>query len=234
MPTPGPELLSMAQQFTGLPMTSLIGAPLMAAAKGNQRMALSQTQFMLDTCFNKTGTDPNVTYNPIMIQLTLIRSAITPGNAGSSGTSGSSAPTPPIVTPVHTTFNLPMLSIVPLNSLAVDTVDITFDMEVKSSYSEDQTDTNSNELQTAASFSAKVGFACWSAEVSGSVSYDHKDSQTHNTHYEKSNSAKYHVEVHASQLPLPSGVNIIIQAFANSITPIMVPAAGTAGTSSGT
>ena len=228
MATPGPELLSMAQQFTGLPMTSLIGAPLMAAAKGNQRMALTQTQFMLDTCFNKSGTAEPYTYTPILIKMSLVRSAITPVASTGTGTS----PIPPMITPVTTTFNLPMLSVVPLNSLAVDTVDITFDMEVKSSFSEDQTDTHSNELQTSASFSAKVGFACWSAEVSGSVSYDTKDSSTHNTHYEKSNSAKYHVEVHASQLPLPAGVNIIIQAFANSITPIMLPAVGTSvGTS---
>ena len=45
------NLLSMSQQFSGLPMESLIGGPLNAAAKANSAMALTQTMFMLDTCF---------------------------------------------------------------------------------------------------------------------------------------------------------------------------------------
>lgn len=47
------NLLSMSQQFSGLPMESLIGGPLNAAAKANSAMALTQTMFMLDTCFKK-------------------------------------------------------------------------------------------------------------------------------------------------------------------------------------
>lgn len=48
------ELMSMSQQFSGLPMEDLIGAPLNAAAKANAAMALAQTKFMLDTCFVKS------------------------------------------------------------------------------------------------------------------------------------------------------------------------------------
>ena len=47
----GPALVSMAQQFTGLPMRSLIGGPLTAAAQANSMMAVTQTKFMLNTCF---------------------------------------------------------------------------------------------------------------------------------------------------------------------------------------
>ena len=36
------ELLSMAQQFTGLPMEDQIGGPLNASAKANAAMALTQ------------------------------------------------------------------------------------------------------------------------------------------------------------------------------------------------
>ncbi len=48
------ELLSMAQQFTGLPMEDLIGGPLNASAKANAAMALTQTKFLLETCFNRS------------------------------------------------------------------------------------------------------------------------------------------------------------------------------------
>ena len=50
--TQGPALASMAQQFSGLPMGDLIGAPLMAAADANHKMAMTQVKFMLDTCFS--------------------------------------------------------------------------------------------------------------------------------------------------------------------------------------
>ena len=56
------NLLSMSQQFSGLPMESLIGGPLNAAAKANSAMALTQTMFMLDTCFKKkniSGSENN-------------------------------------------------------------------------------------------------------------------------------------------------------------------------------
>lgn len=41
-------LLSMSQQFSGLPMEDLIGGPLNAAAKANAAMALTQTKFFRD------------------------------------------------------------------------------------------------------------------------------------------------------------------------------------------
>ena len=56
------NLLSLSQQFSGLPMESLIGGPLNAAAKANSAMALTQTMFMLDTCFSKkkiSGSETN-------------------------------------------------------------------------------------------------------------------------------------------------------------------------------
>lgn len=223
------DLVSMAQQFSGLPMDSLIGAPLNAAAKGNASMALTQTSFLLDTCFNKvtggtgsgTGSGTaSVSYTPIMIEMSLSRPVIvqTAGAQG-SGTGSGGAVT---FNNVTTQFNLPLLTIIPINSLGVDNVDITFAMEVKSSFSEDTNKTVSNSVKAKASFEAKMGWGPISATVTGSASYDHKDSETHSTHYQKSNSAKYTVNVHAGQLPIPKGVNTIIEAFTNAIQPIDV------------
>jgi hypothetical protein len=259
------DLLSISQQFSGLPMEALIGGPLNAAAKANAAMALTQTQFMLDTCFVKStvqaipkkdgvaavidpatgkvtkeeviGT-PDIpahdSYTPIMIVMSLIRGVITPGTPGKPevkpdpavANSGSPA-VPATATTIQnltTQFNLPLLTIVPLNSLAVDTVDINFEMEVKSSFSEDQTEEQTKETKAEGSFEAKLGWGPVSVTIKGSASYDSKDSSTHNTHYQKSNSAKYTVAVHAGQLPLPSGVNIIIDAFSKSISPIQLGA----------
>jgi hypothetical protein len=205
-------LVSMAQQFSGLPIKSLIGAPLVAAAEANSKMALTQTQFLLSTCFNQTGTDPEVNYEPIMINMTLKRPIIK-----SDGT-----PADPAL--AETTFNLPLLTILPLNSLAVDDVNVHFEMEVKSSFSNDKETASESESAAEGKFSAKVGYGCFSAEVSGSVSASSKNSSSEKSHYEKSNSAKYEITAHAGQLPLPEGVTTIIQAFTQSIAPIQLKA----------
>ena len=252
------NLLSMASEFSGLPLDALIGGPLNAAARANAAMALTQTKFMLDTCFTVTPvgattavtgtpevvdpvtgavTQPEVmtmpaipahnNYAPIMIVMQLTRGVITPAQKAVLDSTGQVVvpAVPTTVQSMTTTFNLPLLTIVPLNSLAVQTVDITFEMEVKSSFAEDTSETKEKEIKGSAEFEAKVGWGPFSASIKASASYDQKDSSTHDTHYQKSNSAKYTVNVHAGQLPLPAGVNIIIQAFANSISPIEVKAA---------
>lgn len=226
-------------------MDSLIGGPLNAAANANAAMALTQTKFMLDTCFTKTHVpksdaigkpgDPNYKpavvehddYAPIMINMSLTRGVLTPATKGqpAQGNNPAVPATPTTIQPVTTSFNLPLLTIVPLNSLAVETVDITFEMEVKSSFSEEESQESTTERKGEASFEAKLGWGPLSVTIHGSASYDQKDTSTHNTHYEKSNSAKYTVNVHAGQLPLPKGVNTIIEAFAQAIAPITMPAA---------
>lgn len=226
------NLVSMAQQFTGLPMDSLIGGPLNAAATANASMAVTQTKFLLDTCFKRIvltpDPDPNkVVYNyePIMINMSLSRGVIQPQLPDASG----NIPAPKIET-VETKFDLPLLTIIPINSLGVDNVDITFEMEVKSSFSDEQTDTTKTAIKAAASFEAKVGFGPFSATIKGSASYAHDDSSTHSTHYQKSNSAKYTVNVHAGQLPVPKGVNTIIEAYTKAIQPLQMPTGGTTTT----
>lgn len=215
------NLLSMSQQFSGLPMESLIGGPLNAAAKANSAMALTQTMFMLDTCFSKKKiskqNEPLVyNYEPIMIDMILTRSVVSANKEGKVS-----------VEPASTKFTLPLLTILPINSLAVETVDINFEMEVKSSFSEDNNEAKSSETEGGGSFETKIGWGLLSTTIKGSASYSSKDSSTHDTHYEKSNSAKYTVNVHAGQLPLPKGVNTIIEAFAQAIQPIeLTPAKG--------
>ena len=76
MPDQDRALVSMAQQFSGLPVKSLISAPLLAGAEANGKMAIMQTQFLLSTCFNTDGDGDSVNYKPIMINMTLTRSVV--------------------------------------------------------------------------------------------------------------------------------------------------------------
>jgi len=214
MPDNNRALVSMAQQFSGLPIKSLISAPLLAGAEANAKMAITQTQFLLSTCFNVTVDGENKDYQPIMINMTLKRSVIKANGEVSD-------------TPVETKFELPLMTIMPLNSLAVDDVTVNFEMEVKSSFSNDKETSQESESAAEGSFSAKVGYGCFSAEVSGSVSASSKSASSEKSHYEKSNSAKYTINAHAGQLPLPEGVTTIIQAFSQCIAPIQLKDDGT-------
>ncbi|GAA0739801.1 DUF2589 domain-containing protein [Sphingomonas sp. ABOLD] len=223
MPDVNTPLVSMAQQFTGLPMKDLIGAPLMAAAEANNMMSVSQTRFLLDTAFavNDAGKETE-SYAPIMICMTLTRGVLIPADTSTT------PPTEAKIEQVETKFDLPLLTILPLNSLAVDDVTIKFDMEVKSSFGETTSEKTEEKMAGATSFTAKIGYGFFSAEVTGSASYDKSSSSGRDAHYEKSNSAQYSVSVHAGQLPLPDGVKTIITAFTNAITPITMPTAAAA------
>lgn len=220
-------LLSMSQQFSGLPMEDLIGGPLNAAAKANAAMALTQTKFLLETCFERietTDTPKRVSYKPVMIEMSLERGVIGYEENTDKNDNGEEVKTmKPVIQNVVTKFNLPMLTIIPINSLAVDTVDIGFEMEVKSSFSESEKTTSESETKGEASIDTKLGWGLLSVSIKGSASYSSKDSSTHDTHYEKSNSAKYTINVHAGQLPVPKGVNTIIEAFTQAIQPIEMP-----------
>ncbi|PTX59462.1 uncharacterized protein DUF2589 [Kordia periserrulae] len=207
-------IVSMAQQFTGLPIDNLIGAPLMAAATANNAMALTQTRFLLDTCFEaKNDSDQLI---PIMIKMELVRGVI------GQKTDNNDNSVTPIIEEVKTTFNLPLLTIVPLNSLAVDDVYVKFHMEVKSSYSEDTSKETRDQMKASGSFEAKMGWGPLSATVRGNVSKESSSVSKEDTHYSKENSAEYDISVHAKQIPLPDGVKTIINAFTLAIEPIQL------------
>lgn len=219
----GPALASMAQQFSGLPMGDLIGAPLMAAADANHKMAMTQVKFMLDTCFSKQkvggggeGGKEQFEYLPVMVELKLKRPVI------STQKGEKPSDTEVKVDTAESSLTIPLLTLLPLNALAVDDVNINFNMEVKSSFSSEQTETEKENMSAEGSFEAKVGYGPFSASVSGSVSKSSEKSNAKTDKYEKSNKATYDVKVHAGQLPLPEGVGVIIQAYTDNITPIML------------
>ncbi|MCW3102328.1 MAG: hypothetical protein JWO09_768 [Bacteroidetes bacterium] len=214
------ELVSMAQAFSGLPMDSLIGGPLNAAAAANQGMAIAQTKFLFDTCFTSDGgKGADKVMAPIMINMVLTRGVLTPALFDSATGKSTEAS----ISSVDTKFNLPLLTIIPLNSLAVETVDITFEMEVKSAYGESANSSSETNNKMEGGFEASFGFGPFKATVHGNVSSSSTFKSDKNTHYDKSNSAKYTVNVHAGQLPLPRGINVIIEAFAGAIQPIQMP-----------
>lgn len=202
--------LAVTQQLSGLPMKSLIAGPLNAAAEANANLAAMQSQFLLTNCFRKNTSNPkNSFYEPIVVNLRVSRPAI-------DKTTGRT------LEPLVSTIQLPLLTILPLNSLAVKNIDINFAMEVQSAFSDEKSQESQSSNESEANLSASIGFSVFKAEINGSVKTSNQSSNTAKEHYESSASAKYDISVNASQIPLPEGVTTIINTYAQAIAPIEI------------
>ena len=106
--------------------------------------------------------------------------------------------------------DVPMLAIVPIPNLQIDEVNILFDMEVKQSEkSESATDLN-------ASLTGTMNLGIVKVSVSGSVS-----SHSSNTR-SSDNSAKYHVDVRATNHGMPEGLARVLDMMAANVAPELV------------
>ena len=117
-------------------------------------------------------------------------------------------------------FSLPILTIIPLNALAVLSVDINFEMEVKSSFEETVKEKSESKAAGEIGIEATAGYAFAKVSIKGSASYSSSESKERDTHYSKSNNAKYTVNVKAGQLPTPEGIKTILDIYTKNILPI--------------
>lgn len=180
------ELVNMSEQFSGLPMASLIGAPLKAACDSQLMLAKATADFITSVGLKEDKATLRTAQFAFKQRV--------PGNDGA-------------LTDRDMVIEVPMLAIVNIPSLSVKTVDITFDMEVKSSFEEKSSEDKSGK------FEARVGWGIFSASVSGSIS-SHKE-QTRKS----DNSAKYHVQVLARDDGMPEGLARVLDIMQSAITP---------------
>ena len=166
-------LVKMAEEFGGLPMESLIGGPLQAACDAQTMLAGATARFIEEVGLVKEG-DKQVVRT---VGFSFTRSA-----NGDDGNGPASE---------KVEMNIPLLAMVKVPSLSIDLVDITFDMEVKSSETQSEIDDKKGELE--AEMGLQIGPFSMKAKVKGSIS-SHKE----NTR-KSDNSAKYHVQVRPRQ-----------------------------------
>lgn len=186
-------LANMAQQFGNLPMESLIGGPLSAVAKGNAQLISANAKFIHDVGMNDDGNG-NTTARMVPFKFDKLVEK-------EDGT----------VETQEVELNVPMLALVQAPSLSVKEANISFDMEVNSS-TEDKSESSSEASLDA---SVKVGFGMWSvtAKIHGKTS-------CHSSHTRKSdNSAKYHVDVRATDDGMPEGLARVLDIMHESIVP---------------
>lgn len=185
---------SVAKQFSGLPLKSLIGAPLVAVADANALLSKSQTKFLLETCFERDENNSKA-YRPIFINFTLQRNAIGPDGLLQKE-------------PVTMEFSVPLLTLIPINQLAVEKLDVVFEMEVKSAVESHNKAEPQDQSKTIPSND--------STDIHGFVARRSKGDSSDKT----TSTARYEIHMEAGQLPLSKGLTSIIDILCKSMMPI--------------
>lgn len=106
--------------------------------------------------------------------------------------------------------DVPMLAIVPIPNLQVDEVNILFDMEVKQSEKSEQS------LDLGARISGSLNMGIFKVSVTGNVSAHSSNTRS------SDNSAKYHVDVRATNHGTPEGLARVLDMMAANVAPMLV------------
>jgi len=184
-----------------LNIESIISAPLVAASKANIMMVTGQTRFLLEYCFSKNKESD--IYEPVMIQMSIVSSVVDNENPNATQ-KDKEVP----FKEVKMNFTIPLLCLVPLNSIVIKDVSVDFDMEITSSTQKESTKKigDNQIIDKKAQLNGKI---------SGSSSTDKKSSTN--------SSSKLKVGIKAGQLPLPQGVLAVIDLYTKTIQPVPEP-----------
>ena len=191
----------MPYEFRGVPIKAIIGAPLKAAADANGMLARAQTQFILSTCFEPSEVDSSI-LRPKLLIFNIERYMV--HHDGQTATEK-----------VGIEMAVPLLTLLPMNSLAIHELNVCFEIEVKSIIEKDVHATSSvpdeNGSQDDSIF----------YEMLGALANSQKCLAPHQTHPNRSiPHALYDVTMQADRLPLPKGLNTVIDLLTKNIAPI--------------
>lgn len=193
-------MANIADQFSGLPMESLIGGPLQAACKAEVMLAAATSNFIETVGFEDVKEGETTTVRKAKtVDFSFERPAT------------SNDPTKETIGSETVTLSVPVLSIINIPNLMIQSVDVTFDMEVKSSESTQSTKDESATLDAK----AKLGWGIFSLDVSIKGSISSHESNTRSS----DNSAKYHVSVQARQGGTPEGLSRVLDILTSAVQP---------------
>ncbi len=184
----------MGNEFNELDMGLLIGGPLKAACEAQVLLSKSTADFITGVCM--TGENESALQaRTVDFSFDRVRFDEEKNQEVTEKVS----------------LNVPMLAVVKVPALGVEDVDISFDMEVKSS----ETSKNSVASTTDIDSTFKIGFGIFHSNIhiKGNVTTNKENTRT------SDKSAKYHVQVHAKQGDLPEGLSRVLDILSSSIKP---------------
>jgi len=191
-------------------MQDLIGGPLNAACEAQLKLANATADFIKVVGFNAPSDQKDPYSGGTRTALFRFKRPVdnpsgTPGEPGS-------------ILEEEVELCVPLLAIVKVPNLSITNVDITFDMEVKSSFSSTEKEDKSGSFSAQAS----IGWGVFKAKASiqGSVATHKENTRS------SDNSAKYHVEVHAEDKGMPEGLARVMDILQSSCAPRAIGQAG--------
>ncbi len=202
------ELVNMSDQFKGLPMGDLIGGPLNAACEAQVRLAQATADFIKVIGFLPPTADGDPYSGGTRTALFKFKrpvDTVSPQDAAQSP-----------ISEEEVELCVPMLSIVKVPNLSITNVDVSFDMEVKSSFTSKESTDASASLEASMSFGWSVFSG--SVKIQGSVATHKENTRT------SDNSAKYHVLVHAEDKGMPEGLARVLDILQTSCAPRKISA----------
>lgn len=174
-----------------LNIESIISAPLVAASKANVVMVTGQTRFLLEYCFKE---NENNTHEPVMIQMLITKGIVDSSKAEDD---------PERIKMVELVFTIPLLCLVPMNSLAIDKVSLDFDLEITSVTSKEKDD----------------GINDKKAQLNGKIGNNQSNNSNDKSQYKNQSTSHLKVSINAGPLPLPVGVLAVLDLYTKTIQP---------------
>lgn len=181
-------------QLTGVPIDYLIATPLMSCARANHALATVMCEFIDDIGFEKGGSSTSEQRKTRLIKFNLKR-PLKDNNTGEMKT-------------YQMDVEAPLLALVPLPALLIDTVNIDLTVEISQKMNQTNKSSTGGNLQVGSAWA--WGHASFTGNFAISEDRTRETNQT----------AKYNVKVLARQQPLPEGMSKLMDVFASSIEPL--------------
>ncbi len=188
------EVTEISKQFGALPMATLLGGPLQAACNAQLQLANATADFIKTVGLMREKPGDN---NSRLVART-VEFKYKKAKEDGSGYD-------------DMVIETPLLSIVKVPNLSINSMDITFDMEVKTTDEHKDHSDTSGEMNASGSY----GFLFFktSVNIKGSVSSHQENTRRTDT------TAKYHVELHARDAGQSEGLSRILDIMYAAIQP---------------
>ena len=193
------------KDFQGLPISELIVDPLVSAAKGQKKLAGVTLDFVSQIGFEPDPDDPKKTRTKTVdVEVERLIKGKT--------------------TPLKQMVKMPLLTMVTIPNLSISDVKVHFDMEVKSHSQNTETHDDKEENQSGSEVHASVSGHFWGIGFQAGGSHHNSHTGTLTTHSENTRStdfsARYSIDVEATQNPPAEGLARFTQMLASTLEPV--------------
>ena len=186
-------------KFHGTDISKLISGPMVAIVQANHAMATKQVDLLMKTCFAQKKQ--NDAYEPVMVPLTIQRGFVDTGPGKMPG----------IVGEVGAKIHVPLMTLLPISSLAIEEGNIQFGMDVHTHH--DVIDEKGIALPDDGGGSSRKK----STQLSGAITHQIKAKEDELS--SEGPGSSIDISVSAAPLPLPVGVTALVQAYSKAIQP---------------